>query len=96
MVTLQLQWETEMTFYKSNSDLVPGHIRELASAVVDGKMDRREFLAMATTFGASAAMAYGMIGLAMPVEAQAQEAKKGGVLKVAQWIKDPKDPRKAD
>lgn len=85
-----------MTFYKSNSDVVPGHIHELAQAVVNGRMDRREFLAMATTFGATAAMAYGMIGLTVPMEAQAQEAKKGGILKVAQWIKDPKDPRKAD
>ncbi len=41
-------------------------------------------------------MAYGMIGLAVPTEAQAQEPKKGGVLKVAMWVKDPKDPRTAD
>lgn len=86
-----------MTFYKSNSDHVPGHIRELAQEVVNGKMDRREFLAMASTFGASVAMAYGMIGLSAPTEALAQETPtKGGTLKVAQWIKDPKDPRKAD
>jgi len=41
-------------------------------------------------------MAYGMLGLAVPTPAHAQEAKKGGILKVAMWIKDPKDPRKSD
>lgn len=50
-----------MTFYKSNKDSVPGHIRELAESAKSGGMDRREFLAMASVFGASTAMAYGMI-----------------------------------
>ena len=61
-----------------------------------GKVDRREFLALASVFGASTAMAYGMLGLAAPTPALAQEPKKGGVLKVAMSIKDPKDPRTAD
>jgi peptide/nickel transport system substrate-binding protein len=69
----------------------------MAEATKAGEMDRREFLAMASIFGASAAMAYGMIGLVAPTEAIAQETpKKGGVLKVAMSIKDPKDPRTAD
>ena len=85
-----------MTSYKSNGDKVPDHILAMAEDVKAGNLDRREFLAMASVFGASTAMAYGMIGLAAPIEAQAQEAKKGGILKVAMWIKDPKDPRKAD
>lgn len=85
-----------MTFYKSNGDKVPNHILEMAEEAKAGKMDRREFLALASVFGASTAMAYGMLGIALPMEAQAQEAKKGGVLKVAMSIKDPKDPRKAD
>ncbi|MDQ6433379.1 ABC transporter substrate-binding protein [Mesorhizobium sp. LHD-90] len=85
-----------MTFYKSNGDRVPGHIEKMAESVKAGKVDRREFLAMASVFGASTAMAYGMIGLAAPTPAMAQEPKKGGVLKVAMWVKDPKDPRLAD
>jgi peptide/nickel transport system substrate-binding protein len=51
---------------------------------------------MASVFGASTAMAYGMLGLAAPTPAQAQEPKKGGILKVSMSIKDPKDPRTAD
>jgi peptide/nickel transport system substrate-binding protein len=88
--------EFAMTFYKSSGDRVPAHIEKMAEGVKAGTMDRREFLAMASVFGASTAMAYGMIGLAAPTPAMAQEPKKGGVLKVAMWVKDPKDPRTAD
>ncbi len=55
-----------MTFYKSNGDRVPDHIRKMAESAKSGKVDRREFLAMASVFGASTAMAYGMLGLAAP------------------------------
>ncbi|WP_274628271.1 ABC transporter substrate-binding protein [Arvimicrobium flavum] len=85
-----------MTFFRSNGDRVPDHILKMAEEVVAGKCDRREFLALASVFGASTAMAYGLIGLAAPTPAAAQEPKKGGVLKVAMPIKDPKDPRLAD
>jgi len=86
-----------MTFYKSNGDRVPDHILAMAEEAKAGSVDRREFLAMASVFGASTAMAYGMLGLAAPTEARAEDApKKGGTLKIAMWIKDPKDPRKAD
>ena len=87
-----------MAIYKSNGDRVPDHILAMAEEAKAGKMDRREFLALASVFGASTAMAYGMLGLADPTPAKAEEVqgKKGGILKVAQWIKDPKDPRKAD
>jgi peptide/nickel transport system substrate-binding protein len=85
-----------MTFYRSNGDRVPDHIRRMAESAKSGEVDRREFLAMASVFGASTAMAYGLLGVAVPTPAQAQEPKKGGVLKVAMSIKDPKDPRLAD
>ena len=86
-----------MTVYKSNGDRVPDHILKAAEAAKAGRIDRREFLAMASVFGASTAMAYGMLGVAAPTQALAQEEpKKGGVLKVAMWVKDPKDPRTAD
>nr|WP_295462784.1 ABC transporter substrate-binding protein [Mesorhizobium sp.] len=85
-----------MTMYKSNGDRVPDHIVKMAKSVREGGMDRREFLALASAFGASTALAYSMIGLAAPTPAMAQEPKKGGVLKVAMSIKDPKDPRTAD
>ena len=85
-----------MTFYKSNGDRVPDHIVEAAEQAKAGKIDRREFLALASVFGASTAMAYGMLGLAAPTQALAQEPKKGGVIRVSMFVKDQKDPRSYD
>jgi len=86
-----------MTFYRNNGDRVPDHIRKMAEEAKAGEVSRREFLALASIFGASTAMAYGMIGLAAPTKALAQETpKKGGVLKVSMFVKANKDPRTAD
>ena len=85
-----------MAFFKRSGEPMPDHIVELAEATKKGKMDRREFLALASTFGASAAVAYSMIGLAAPTPALAQEGKKGGVLRIAMLVKELKDPRTFD
>jgi peptide/nickel transport system substrate-binding protein len=86
-----------MKFYRSNSSEVPSHVREASERVRSGQLDRREFLTMASVFGASTAMAYGMIGLTAPTRAVAQEMpKKGGVIRVSMAVMDPKDPRTAD
>ncbi|KFB09647.1 ABC transporter substrate-binding protein [Nitratireductor basaltis] len=85
-----------MKFFKSNGGAVPHRIAALASQAKAGVMDRREFLALASAFGATTAGAYGMLGLAAPTPAAAQEPKKGGVLRVAMIVKEPKDPRVAD
>ncbi|MGN6766233.1 MAG: ABC transporter substrate-binding protein [Rhizobiaceae bacterium] len=86
-----------MTFYKSNSDRVPPVVHEMAEEAKRGRMDRREFLAIASTMGASAALAYSMIGLSLPKEAMAAaEPKKGGTLRLAMSVKAQKDPRTYD
>lgn len=86
-----------MRFFKSNGDRVPEKIEAMAAEVRAGEIDRREFLAMASVFGASTAMAYGMLGLADPTPAAAaEEPKKGGILRVSMFIKANKDPRTAD
>ncbi|MBX3576757.1 MAG: ABC transporter substrate-binding protein [Rhizobiaceae bacterium] len=85
-----------MTMFKSNGDRVPAAIESYIPDATSGKMDRREFLAMASALGASTAVAYGMLGLAAPTEAVAQEGKKGGVLKMQMIIKEMKDPRTWD
>ncbi|SEM64329.1 peptide/nickel transport system substrate-binding protein [Roseovarius tolerans] len=69
-------------------------VRKLAEDTKAGKMDRREFIALASTFGASSAAAYGLLGLAVPTQAQAQDGKKGGVLRVASRVLEITDPRK--
>jgi peptide/nickel transport system substrate-binding protein len=65
-----------------------------AGELASGKISRREFLTRTTALGVSAAAAYGMIGLVAP--AQAQEAKVGGIIRVAMEVKGTKDPRLAD
>ena len=68
-----------------------------AAEAKEGAIDRREFLALATIFGASTAAAYGMLGLAVPAPAYADETpKKGGVLRLGMFVKDQKDPRTYD
>ena len=86
-----------MKFFKMNGKLMPKVFKSLAKDAETGKLDRREFLAMASAFGASAATAYGMIGLTLPTSAMAAgEPKKGGVLKMQMIIKELKDPRTWD
>ena len=66
------------------------HAQELR----DGKLSRREFMTRATALGVSAVAAYGLLGLDAPLAAQ--EAKVGGILRVAMETKAQKDPRLAD
>src|SRR3984957_13983393 len=75
---------------------IPAAIEALAVDAKAGKMDRREFLALASIFGASTAAAYGMIALAAPSRALAETPKKRGVLKVRMFVKHQKAPRPYD
>ena len=59
-----------------------------------GKLSRREFLSRTTALGVSAAAAYGLMGMQSP--AVAQDAKVGGILRMAMETKAQKDPRLAD
>ncbi|CDX20604.1 Extracellular solute-binding protein family 5 [Mesorhizobium plurifarium] len=85
-----------MTLFRSNGDRVPAAIEAMAEEARAGRVDRREFLALASAFGASTAFAYGMLGLAAPTRAFADEPKKGGTLHVAMSVKAQKDPRTYD
>src|SRR5271155_1212882 len=75
---------------------IPAAIEALAVDAKAGKMDRREFLALASIFGASTAAAYGMIGLAAPSRALAETPKKGGVLKIAIFARNRSAPRPSE
>jgi peptide/nickel transport system substrate-binding protein len=68
-------------------------IPRLVREAQDGKIDRREFLATATAFGATTATAYGLIGLAAPTPARAQEGKPGGTIRIAMDVLRIEDPR---
>lgn len=61
--------------------------RELA----EGKLQRREFLRIATLLGVSAATAYGMAGLSAPAAAQGAP-KAGGVVRLGMRVQDLSNP----
>ena len=73
-------------------------IAGLAKNVKTGNLDRREFLALASMFGATAATAYSMIGLPVPARANTEDLRgiKGGILRVSMSIREIKDPRTYD
>ena len=85
-----------MKFFRKNGRPMPAAFDSLAQETKAGRFSRREFLAMASAMGASAATAYGMLGLAAPTPARAEEGKKGGIFKVQMIIKEAKDPRSYD
>ncbi len=70
-------------------------VAKLAEDARAGRLDRREFLALASTFGASAAAAYAMIGLPRPAVAE-ETPRRGGRLRVGMRVMPLDDPRKFD
>ena len=52
-------------------------LKAWAEQAKEGAIDRREFLALATVFGASTAAAYGMLGLAAPTLGFRRGAEEG-------------------
>lgn len=88
-----------MVFRKINGEEMPKHIVEMAEVVKqsDDGVTRREFLALASIFGASTATAYGMLGLVAPKQVHAAgEAKKGGTLRFQTEVRALKEPRVYD
>ena len=84
-----------MTFFKRNGEPMPKAIVEQAAKVGDDPVNRREFLALASAFGATAATAYSMIGMAAPAKA-AGTPKQGGTVRVQMEVRALKDPRTFD
>jgi peptide/nickel transport system substrate-binding protein len=78
-----------------NNKPLHSKIHEYAEEAKKGLLDRREFLAYATALGATTATAYGLLGLAAPIKAEAN-AKKGGTLKISMSIRPFEDPRLYD
>ncbi|MDF0602251.1 ABC transporter substrate-binding protein [Psychromarinibacter sp. C21-152] len=80
-------------------DTGDGRIHPAAEMYADeyraGLIDRREFLARATSMGVGAAAAYGLIGLNAPARA-AEHMQQGGTLRIQQSVKGMKDPRAYD
>jgi peptide/nickel transport system substrate-binding protein len=74
--------------------VIPALVRDCT----EGRLERREFLALASTFGASTAMAYGLIGLPAPAEAQEgiTDLPKEATLRCQMRVLAVDDPRLFD
>ncbi|MEZ5777159.1 MAG: ABC transporter substrate-binding protein [Paracoccaceae bacterium] len=79
-----------------NGSSVSSFVLDLAEATRAGKLSRREFLATASALGVTTASAFALAGLPVPASAQTSTPKKGGTLRVAMTVHQPKDPRTFD
>ena len=84
-----------MEFFTRTGKPMSKTITDQAAKVGTDDVSRREFLAMASTFGATAATAYGMLGMAAPASA-AGAMKEGGTVRIQQEVRALKDPRSYD
>lgn len=80
---------------RSKPDRIHPAAEMYASEHKAGLMDRREFLARATSMGVAVPAAYGMIGLAAPAEASGH-IQQGGTMRVQMNVQALKDPRTYD
>jgi len=85
-----------MKFFNRSGNVLPAQLTEAAETARKGShVDRREFLAVATAFGATTATAYSMLGLASPAQAMTH-AKQGGTIRMQMEVRALKDPRTYD
>ncbi len=86
-----------MKHYKSGCDILPATVEDSAhnAKCRNDEVSRREFLAMATTFGATTATAYAMLGMNAPAFAS-ETPKTGGTLRIGMVVREGKDPRSYD
>ncbi len=84
-----------MRFYTRTGKPMPKVITDQAGKVGGDAVSRREFLAMASTFGATTATAYAMLGLPAPAHAESH-VKTGGTVSIQQQVFALKDPRTYD
>ncbi|WP_238371635.1 ABC transporter substrate-binding protein [Heliomarina baculiformis] len=84
-----------MTFFTRTGRPLPKSITESAGKVGNDPVNRREFLALASAFGATTATAYSMLGMAAPAYAESH-AQMGGTVRIQQEVRALKDPRTYD
>ena len=84
-----------MKFLKRNGQPLPKAIVDNAKKTGTDEVSRREFIALASAFGATAATAYSMLGMAAPAQA-AGNAKMGGTVRIQTEVRALKDPRTYD
>jgi peptide/nickel transport system substrate-binding protein len=83
-----------MNFLTRTGKPLPQSILDSAEAAKKDPVNRREFLALASAFGATTATAYAMIG--MPTPANAAGHSQGGTVRMQMEVRALKDPRTYD
>ncbi|UWQ90860.1 ABC transporter substrate-binding protein [Rhodobacteraceae bacterium M382] len=84
-----------MAFLTRSGKPLPESITKQAGKIESDPVSRREFLALASSFGATTATAYAMLGVPAPAVA-ATEAKQGGTVRIQMEVRALKDPRTFD
>jgi peptide/nickel transport system substrate-binding protein len=86
-----------MTFTTRTGKPLPQAIMDHAELAKADPVNRREFLSMATAFGATTATAYAMIGMPAPAQADGHGNKTmGGTVRMQMEVRALKDPRTYD
>jgi len=86
-----------MTFTTRTGKPLPRAIMDHAELAKADPVNRREFLSMATAFGATTATAYAMIGMPAPAQAASHANKTmGGTVRMQMEVRALKDPRTYD
>ncbi|MDP5327018.1 MAG: ABC transporter substrate-binding protein [Paracoccaceae bacterium] len=85
-----------MSLSPNNGTGVHAAIGMYAAECKAGLMSRREFMTRASALGASAAVAYGALGLAAPQAVAAETPVMGGTLRMNMETRPGKDPRTWD
>ena len=86
-----------MRFLTRTGKPLPQSILDSAEAAKKNPVNRREFLALASAFGATSATAYAMIGMTPPAHAASHADKKmGGTVRMQMEVRALKDPRTYD
>ncbi|MEP2921922.1 MAG: ABC transporter substrate-binding protein [Sulfitobacter sp.] len=86
-----------MTFRTRTRKPLPHSILNAAEQAKSDPVNRREFLAMASAFGATSTTAYAMIGMGTPAQADSHSSTKtGGTVRIQMEVRSLKDPRTYD
>ena len=86
-----------MEFLTRTGKPLPQSVLTSAENAKKDPVSRREFLAIASAFGATSATAYGMLGMAAPARAAAHaNLKEGGTVRTQMEVRALTDPRTYD
>ena len=87
-----------MKFFNRKGEALPAHLTQRADEARNGSdIDRREFMTVASAFGATAATAYAMLGTAAPAQADGHAMiEPGGTVRMQIEVRALKDPRTYD